>query len=182
MRSASTRQSALRAKPGLCPVAEQAGIGQVGHPGLAFGGAAGRPGREASFAHRLGHLAHLFAAAAAVFDDTLEEVGGLLLPVDAGEGLVQRGDQRVFHAVVAGRGEALDDHRLQALDHHAAAHLGGAGHAQPLVGQAGRKAQALQQRQKRSRVGPAQQQRHPDAVGRHAGHHRAFDIAAARRR
>ncbi len=40
MRSASVRQSALRAKPGAALGAEQAGVGQVGHPGLALGGAA----------------------------------------------------------------------------------------------------------------------------------------------
>ena len=37
---------------GLAPAAEQAGVGQIGHPGLALGGAAGRPGLEAGLAHR----------------------------------------------------------------------------------------------------------------------------------
>ena len=55
-------------------------------------------------------------AAAAMLDDALEEVGGLLLPVDAREGLAQRGDHRLLDAVAAGGGEALDHHRLQALD------------------------------------------------------------------
>ena len=41
------------------------------------------------------------------------------------------------------------------------------------------KPEVVQHRQDRRRVGPAQQQRHLDAVGRHRGHHRPLDVAAA---
>jgi hypothetical protein len=93
MRSASMRQSALRAKPlGVRAVAESAGVGQVGDPGLALGRALRRPGREPRLAHRLRHFAHFFAAAAAVLDHALEEIRALLFPVDAGKGFVERGD------------------------------------------------------------------------------------------
>src|SRR5690606_30032563 len=47
-------------------LAEQATIGEVGDPGLATGGAVGRPGGEAGFAHRLSDLADLLGAASAV--------------------------------------------------------------------------------------------------------------------
>ena len=106
-------------------------------------------GVQAGLAHGGGHLAHLLAAAAAVLDHPLEEVGALLLPVDAGEGLVQAGQHRVFHAVEARRGEALDDHGLQALDHHAAAHLGGAGHAELVARHLGGEAEGVEERRQR---------------------------------
>jgi hypothetical protein len=107
-----------------------------------------------------------------VLDDALEEVGGLLLPVDAREGLAQRRDHALLDAVAPGRGEALDHHRLQALDHHAAAHLGGAGDAELRARDRRREAEA-RQLGGTPRVRAAQQQRHLDAVGRHRGHHRA---------
>ena len=65
---------------------EQSVVGEVGDPGLAFGGARRRPRRQADLAHGLGDLAHLLAAAAAMLDHALEEIGALLLPVDAGKG------------------------------------------------------------------------------------------------
>ena len=65
--------------------AEHAFVGEVGDPGLALGGALGRPRCQADLAHGLGHLAHFLAAPAAVLDHALEEVGALLLPVDAGK-------------------------------------------------------------------------------------------------
>ena len=71
-------------------LAEQARVGEIGHPGLALGGARRAPRLEAGLAHGDGRLAHLLGAAAAVRDDALEEVGGLLLPVDAGN--VSRSD------------------------------------------------------------------------------------------
>ena len=89
VRSASVRQSPAR-EGFAAPLAEPAGIGQVGHPGLALRGAAGRPGVEARFTHGLRHLAHFLGAAAAVFDHALEEVGPLFLPVDAWKGFLQR--------------------------------------------------------------------------------------------
>src|SRR5690606_26641373 len=82
-------------------IAEQALVGQVRDPGLAARRAFGRPGVEAHLAHRLRHLAHLLGAATAVLDDAAEEVGALLLPVDPREGLRQRGEHGVFHAVGA---------------------------------------------------------------------------------
>src|ERR1700761_3482594 len=68
---------------------EQALIGEVGDPGLAFGGSFRRPRREADLAHGFRHLANLLAAAPAMFDHALEEIGGLFLPVDAGIGLLE---------------------------------------------------------------------------------------------
>ena len=85
MRSASVRQSALRAKFLGTFRAEQALVGEIGDPGLPFGGARADHGVEPDLAHRLGHLAHLFAAPPAMLDHALEEVGALLLPVDAGK-------------------------------------------------------------------------------------------------
>src|ERR1700731_4914136 len=83
---------------------EQALIGEVGDPGLALGGSFRRPRCEPDLAHGLGDLADLFAAAAAVFDDALEEIGALFLPIDAGIGLLERGQHRVLDAVGACRG------------------------------------------------------------------------------
>jgi hypothetical protein len=90
MRSASVRQSALRAKPGVPLVPNRPASARSATQAWRSAVPLADQGCEAGLAHGLGHLAHFFAAAAAVFDDTLEEVGGLLLPVDAGEGLVQR--------------------------------------------------------------------------------------------
>src|SRR5580765_6221541 len=59
--------------------AEDAGFREIRHPRLALGGAARAPGREPGLAHRLGGLAHLFAAAPSVLDRPLEKIGGLLL-------------------------------------------------------------------------------------------------------
>ena len=117
-------------RAGGLALAHRAGIGEVGHPGLALRGAGGGPRLEPGFPHRLGGLAHLLGAAAAVLDHALEEVGSLPLPVDAGKGLGQRRQHGRLDAVGTRGGEALDDHRLEALDHHAAAHLGGGGHAE----------------------------------------------------
>src|SRR5665213_3166700 len=97
MRSASTRQSALRANPG---------------------GALRRPWREADLAHGFGDLAHLLAAAPAMLDHALEEIGALFFPIDAGIGFLERGQHRILDAVGARGGETLDHHRLQSLDHH----------------------------------------------------------------
>ena len=94
VRAAGERPAAL--------LAEQPRVGEIGDPGLALGGAGGAPGLEAGLAHGDGRLAHLLRAAAAMRDGALEEVGGLLLPVDAREGLAQRGDHRVLDAVAAG--------------------------------------------------------------------------------
>src|SRR5712671_6459450 len=82
IRAAGKRCRALRT--------EQALIGEVGHPGLAFGRALRRPRREADLAHGFGYLTNLFAAAPAMFDHPLKEVGALLLPVDAGIGFLER--------------------------------------------------------------------------------------------
>ena len=62
--------TACKARRAACT--EEARLGQLSHPGLAFRGAGGAPGREAGIANCLGHLAHFLAAAAAVFDDALE--------------------------------------------------------------------------------------------------------------
>ena len=64
MRSASTRQSALRAKPPGAFAPKHAAIGQVRDPGLPLGGASRAPRFEAGFAHGDRHFAHLLAAAA----------------------------------------------------------------------------------------------------------------------
>ena len=66
---------------------EQALVGEVSDPGLALGGALGRPRRKPDLAHRLGNFADLFGAASAVLDHALKKVGALLFPVDAWEGL-----------------------------------------------------------------------------------------------
>src|SRR5512143_3019805 len=165
-------------KPRRTLDAEQPRVGQVGHPGLALGRACSAPWLEAGFAHRDRDLAHLLAAATTMLDHALKEVGALLLPVDAGERLLQRRDHGVFHAVVARRGEGFDRHRLEAFDHHAAAHLGGRRNSETLARDLRRKAEVAQQRQQRRCVGAAEQQRHLDAVRWHRGHHRAFDITA----
>src|SRR6202035_387944 len=70
--------------------AEQTFVGEIGNPGLAFGGALRRPWREPDLAHGFGDLAHFLGPAAAMFDYALEEVGALLLPVDARKSLRQR--------------------------------------------------------------------------------------------
>ena len=167
-------------RAGRLAVAHRAGIGEVGDPGLALRGAGGGPRLEPGFPHRLRGLAHLLGAAAAVLDHALEEVGSLPLPVDAGKGLGQRRQHGGLDAVGARGGEALDDHRLEALDHHAAAHLGGRGHAELRRSDLRREAQSVEQRLERRRVRPAKQQRHADAMGRHGGHHRALDEASSR--
>src|SRR4029077_6572134 len=72
--------------------AEHALVGEIGNPGLPLGGALRRPWRQSDFAHSFGDLAYLFAAPTAVLDDTLEEIGALLFPVDAGKSF-RRGGQ-----------------------------------------------------------------------------------------
>ena len=180
IRSASTRQSARVGEPALAALlAEEPRVGEIGHPGLALGRAGRAPRLEAGLAHGDGRLAHLLGAAAAMLDDPLEEVAGLLLPVDAGKRLAQRRDHRLLDAVAAGRGEALDHHRLEALDHHAAAHLRGARDAELGARDPGGEAELVQRRQTVLGVGAAQQQRHLEAMRRHRGHHGAFDVAGA---
>jgi hypothetical protein len=154
MRSASVRQSAQRANPGAPRVPNRPASARSATQAWRSAVPAALCRAQAGLAHGLGDLAHLLAAAAAVLDDALEEVRRLLLPVDAGEGLAQRRDHGVFHAVVARGGEALDDHRLQALDHHAAAHLGGAGHAEVGTDLRRGKAQAVEHGLKREACGP----------------------------
>src|SRR5580693_6125329 len=51
--------------------AEHAFIGEVGPPGLAFGGALRRPRRQADLAYGFGNFADLLGAAAAVLDHAL---------------------------------------------------------------------------------------------------------------
>src|ERR1700730_19443253 len=80
---------------------EQAFIGAVGDPGLAFGRALRRPWRQPDLAHGFGHLADLFAAAPAMFDHALEEIGALLFPIDARKGLLERCQHRILDAVAA---------------------------------------------------------------------------------
>src|SRR5262249_5746333 len=105
----------------LCaPGAEHAAIGEIGDEGLPLGGARRRLRLEAGLAHGLGDLAHFLSAAAAVLDHALEEIGALFLPVDAGKGLLERGQHRVLDAIGAGGGEAFDGHGLEALDHDTA--------------------------------------------------------------
>ena len=179
MRSASMRQSALRANSVVPFRAEQPFVGEVGDPGLAFGGALRRPWRQPDLAHGLGDLAHFFAAAAAMLDDALEEIGALLLPVDAGKGLLERRQHRVLDAIGARRGKTLDHHGFHALDHDAAAHLDRRGDAELVAGNLGVEAEFDQQGRKLAGAGAAQQQRHLDAVRRERGHHGALDIASA---
>src|SRR5450631_3031377 len=83
----------------LASGAEQALLGEVGDPGLTFGGALRRPGRQTDVLHGFGDLAHFLGAATAMLDDALEEIGALLLPVDAGKGLRQRRQHGVLDAI-----------------------------------------------------------------------------------
>ena len=108
-----------------------------------------------------------------------EEIGALLLPVDAGKGLLQRGDHVVLDAIGAGSGVALDDQRFQALDHHAAAHLDGTGHTEPVGHRRGVHAPGLQHRCEFRGARAAKQHGHANTVGRHGRHHTRFDIGAA---
>ena len=57
-----------------------------------------------------------------------------------------------------------------------------AGDAELAARHLGREAELVQRRQQLLRVRPTEQQRHLDAMRRHRGHHRAFDIAPAGRR
>ncbi len=81
------------------PGAEQALVGEVGDKALARGGALRRPWCEAGLAHGFRHLADFFAAAPAVLDHALEEIGALFLPIDAGKGFLERGQHRVLDAI-----------------------------------------------------------------------------------
>ncbi|MEY9758530.1 hypothetical protein ABIE73_005925 [Bradyrhizobium yuanmingense] len=64
----------------------------------------------------------------------------------------------------------------KALDHDAAAHFDGRGHAELVTGNLGRETDRIQKRLELPRAGSAEQQRHLDAIRRHRGHHRALDI------
>ncbi|MPN59702.1 hypothetical protein SDC9_207424 [bioreactor metagenome] len=76
-------------------------------------------------------LENLFLGAAlAVLHDALKEIRPLPNPIQARKRLLQRGQHVIFDAVCTRSGIAFDHKRLQALDHHAAAHLDGAGHTQ----------------------------------------------------
>ena len=93
------RQSALRANSVVPLAPNSAVVGQVGDPGLTFGRALRRPGvrpisRTVSATSRTSS-----AAAPAMLDHALKEVGALLLPVDAGKGLRQRGEHGVLDAI-----------------------------------------------------------------------------------
>src|SRR6266852_6932854 len=90
---------------------EQALVGEIGDPGLTLRGTLRRPGRETDFAHGFRDLAHFFAAPPAMFDDALEKIGALLLPIDARKSLRQRSQHRVLDAVGPRGRETLDDHR-----------------------------------------------------------------------
>src|SRR6185503_16602443 len=65
-------------------LAEQTGVGEICHPGLALRGAGRAPGFEPGLRDGDRRLAHLLGAAPAVLDDPLEEVGRLPFPVDIG--------------------------------------------------------------------------------------------------
>ena len=102
---------------------------------------------EPDFADRRRRLDHFLGAAPAVLDHALEEVGALALPVDAGKGFGERCEHESLDAIGARGDVAFDDHRFQALDHHAAAHLGRRGDAELHRRDRRREAQRVEQRQ-----------------------------------
>src|ERR1700730_8067731 len=102
---------------------EQPFVGEVGDPALALRRALRRPRRQPDLAHGFRYLTDLFAAASAVLDDALEEVGALFFPIDAGKRFRQRRQHGVLDTIGARSGVGLDHHRLHAFYHDAAAHL-----------------------------------------------------------
>ena len=143
---------------------------------MLLGNGGGHEGLETGLADGIGAFAHFLSAAFAVLHHAAEEVGTSLLPVDAGEGLGQRGNDVVFHAVFAGRGVALNHQRLQPLDHHAAAHFDGAGDTNIGADRLGIHAKNAQTRGDGRRLRTAQEHGHADAVGRDAGHDAGLDV------
>src|SRR5690606_34975134 len=123
---------------------EQVSISELGDPQLPLGGAACAPWLEARLSHGDGHFTHLFAASATMLDGPLEHVRRLALPVDAWKGFAQRSEHGVFDPVVPGCCQAFDEHRLEAFDHHASAHLGCAGNAELVACHACSKPQAFE--------------------------------------
>src|SRR5438874_3946773 len=164
----------------LCALrSEQALVGQVSDPGLTFGCALRRPWRQTGFADSLRHLAHLLTTSAPMLDDALKKIGALFFPVDARESLCQGCEHRVFDAIGPRRREAFDDHRLQALDHDAAAHLHSRSDAELFACDFGVEAEHHQQWRKLLGAAAAKQQRYFEAVGRDRGHHSTLDVAPA---
>src|SRR5882724_2854896 len=141
---------------------EHAFVGKVGDPRLSFGRALRRPRREAGLAYGFGDFAYFFTAAPAMFDRALEEVSGLLFPVDARKRFLQRQEHCILDAVGACRGEAFDDHCLQTLDHHATAHLGCRGDAEFFARYPGGKTERGKQRLQRCGALATQEQWHLD--------------------
>ena len=146
IRSASTRQSGAAGEIFVPRAPNTPWSARSATKRLTLGGAFRRPRRQAGLAHGLGDLAHFFGAAAAVFDHALEEVGALLLPIDRRKGFRERGQHRVLDAIGARGGEALDHHRLQPLDHDAAAHFGRRGDAELVARDLGVEAEHGEQR------------------------------------
>src|SRR5205085_3691667 len=152
---------------------------EISDPGLAIGCALRRPWRQTGFADGFRYLAHLLTTSAPMLDDALKKIGALFFPVDARESLCQGCEHRVFDAVGPRRREAFDNHRFQALDYDAAAHLHSRSDAELFACDFGVETELHQQRRKLLGAAAAEQQWHLDAVGRDRGHHRALDIAPA---
>ena len=116
-----------------------------------------------------------------MLDHAAEKISALLFPVDGRKGLGHGGQHLSLHAMLAGGGIALDHQGLQTLDHDAAAHLDGTGHANGVSRDLGVAAPGEQMGQQVFGVRAAQLHGGADAVRWHRGHHSGLDITPTRR-